>query len=489
MSLKLYWKRQDLKKFHCGPLHERVSYAGYGSMVTISRQFRLAILFSFCAVTALAAQEPVWKAGIAKTAITPEQPVWMAGYSGRKMPATTALHDLWIKALVLEDGRGHRGILLTSDLAGLSRTIYENVLKELHRRYGLDRSQVVFPTSHTHCGPLLLDFEVEVYPLNEERLAAVERYTSILEAKMVATIGEALSHLAPVRLTKGQGTASFAVNRRNNVEGQVPELLESGTALNGPVDHSVPVLAVRSVASDQLLAIVFTYACHNTTLSINRWCGDYAGFAQIALERQHPAAVAMFTMGCGGDQNPLPRRKIELCEKYGTLLAAAVDTVLENTMEPVEPWLGTSFTEIQLKFNQLDSREDLQAYVGNRLLGLKQKLAVRYLQLLDNDRQELIGYPYPIHVWKLGHKQLWILLAGEAVVDYSLRFKHEIDPNVWVTAYVNDVMEYIPSARVLREGNYEGTFSYNLPADRWADDIEDRIVDGVNRLVKEVNLN
>ena len=48
-------------------------------------------------------------------------------------------------------------------------------------------------------------------------------------------------------------------------------------------------------------------------------------------------------------------------------------------------------------------------------------------------------------------------------------------------------MKYIPSARVLREGKYEGTFSYNLPADRWADDIEDRIVEGVNRLVKEVN--
>ena len=138
----------------------------------------------------------------------------------------------------------------------------------------------------------------------------------------------------------------------------------------------------------------------------------------------------MFTMGCGGDQNPLPRRKIGLCEKYGTLLATAVGAVLENTMEPVEPRLRTSFDEIQLTFNQLDSREDLHAYAGNQLLGLKQKLAVRYLQLLDNDQQETIGYPYPMHVWKLGHKQQWILLAGEAVVDYSLRFKKEIDPSV-----------------------------------------------------------
>ena len=462
-------------------------------MTGIAGRFCLTILLNLtvillcCALPLQAASESVWKAGIAKAVITPEQPLWMAGYSGRKSPATTALHDLWIKVLVLEDSRGQRGVLLTSDLAGLSRTLYQNVLKKIHQRYGLDSSQVVLCTSHTHCGPLLVDFEVEVYPLNEERLADIQRYSEALEARMVATVGQALSRVVPVRLTRGQGRARFAVNRRNNAENQVPQLLESGTVLNGPVDHSVPVLAIRSATSDQLLGIVLTYACHNTTLSINRWCGDYAGFAQIALEQRHPDAVAMFTMGCGGDQNPLPRRTIELCEKYGHELATAVDTVLNNRMEPVGPRLRTAFQEIQLRFHKLDSREKLQQYSGNQLLGLKQKLATRYLQLLDAGQSGMISYPYPMHVWRLGEEQLWILVAGEAVVDYALRFKQEIDPSVWVTAYVNDVMEYVPSARVLREGNYEGTFSYNIPADRWADDVEDRIVAGVHQLVAEVN--
>ena len=36
--------------------------------------------------------------------------------------------------------------------------------------------------------------------------------------------------------------------------------------LKGPVDHSVPVLAVRSL-DHELKALVFGYACHNTTLS------------------------------------------------------------------------------------------------------------------------------------------------------------------------------------------------------------------------------
>jgi len=43
------------------------------------------------------------------------------------------------------------------------------------------------------------------------------------------------------------------------------------------------------------------------------------------------------------------------------------------------------------------------------------------------------------------------------VVDYSLRLKRELaGPAVWVAGYSNEVMAYIPSLRVLREGGYGG---------------------------------
>ena len=47
----------------------------------------------------------------------------------------------------------------------------------------------------------------------------------------------------------------------------------------------------------------------------------YAGAAQIAIEAKHPGTQAMFIIGCGADQNPLPRRTVALCEKYGHMLA------------------------------------------------------------------------------------------------------------------------------------------------------------------------
>jgi len=59
---------------------------------------------------------------------------------------------------------------------------------------------------------------------------------------------------------------------------------------------------------------------------------------------------------------------------------------------------------------------------------------------------------------------------------------------VWVTAYANDVMAYVPSARVLKEGGYEGDSSmiyYGQPT-KWGATVETKIVTKAKELVKEV---
>jgi hypothetical protein len=90
-------------------------------------------------------------------------------------------------------------------------------------------------------------------------------------------------------------------------------------------------------------------------------------------------------------------------------------------------------------------------------------------------------YPYPILVWRLGSHE-WIFLGGEVVVDYSLRIKRNLgSSHTWVSAYCNDVMAYIPSKRVLKEGGYEGggaMLYYGLPAS-WADEVEEAIIAAV----------
>src|SRR5207249_10316511 len=114
---------------------------------------------------------------------------------------------------------------------------------------------------------------------------------------------------------------------------ELPQL-PTTAQLKGPVDHGLPVLSVRD-AQGKLRAIVCGYACHATVLSFYLWSGDYPGFAQRDLEKAHPGAVAFFWAGCGGDQNPLPRRSVAQAEQYGRQLADGVNAVLTKGMAPL----------------------------------------------------------------------------------------------------------------------------------------------------------
>ncbi len=455
------------------------------------RFLRLVLVICPAIVGCFGFAEPVqagWKAGIAKSVITPRQPMWMAGYGSRTASAEGAQHDLFVRVMALEDDRGHRGIILASDTLGISQSIYNELAKRLKEQFGLDRSQFVLHGSHTHCGPVLRGALYDAYPLDAAQIDLINNYSDWFTAEIVATIGLALQDLKPATLTRGHGYTDFAVNRRTNREPDVPMLREQNL-LFGPVDHTVPVLAVHG-ANGTLRAVVFAYACHNTTLSFMKWCGDYAGFAQLNLEMNHPGAVALFCMGCGADQNPLPRRTVELAESYGKQLSSAVDAVLASPMETVEPTLRTHHEFVQLRMQGLPKTEELRTLAGGAP-DYQQRWAMRMLELVATKNQIPNEYPYPVTAWNLGTNQLWITLGGEVVVDYSLRLKGEHGEQTWITAYANDVMAYIPSHRVLLEGGYEGQSSmmvYGLPTERWAEDIEERVAVTVRRCVNHVTV-
>jgi cephalosporin-C deacetylase-like acetyl esterase len=245
----------------------------------------------------------------------------------------------------------------------------------------------------------------------------------------------------------------------------------------------VPVLAVRG-AGGKLVGVVFGYACHATVLSYQKWCGDYPGFATAELEAKHPGAMAMFVAGCGADQNPLPRRTVELAKDYGKQLAAAVDGLLGKPMKPLAAnWSGT-YQEIALPLKEVPTREQLvkdSMDEKNKYIAARAKML---LKKLDAGGDLPSTYPYPVQAWRLGRDLSLILLGGEVVVDYALRLKKELGPGkTWVIGYANDVMAYIPSLRVLKEGGYEGATAmiyYGLPSP-WGEKVEELIVAEVHR--------
>src|SRR3954454_891171 len=96
-----------------------------------------------------------WQAGTARVAITPKQSMWMSGYGARTKPSEGAVHDLWAKALALQDPAGQRAVLVTLDVCGIGRDLSTAIRDGIQDRHGLAREQVVLSCSHTHCGPVV----------------------------------------------------------------------------------------------------------------------------------------------------------------------------------------------------------------------------------------------------------------------------------------------------------------------------------------------
>jgi neutral ceramidase len=319
-----------------------------------------------------------------------------------------------------------------------------------------------------------------MYKIDAKQHRRIAEYADFLARAIESVAGQAFDYLAESQLAWGTGRCDFAVNRRNNKEAEVPELRRR-LALQGPVDHDVPVLkATRSDGT--LLAIVFGYACHCTVLDFNKFCGDFAGFAQIELETSHRGAQAMFVAGCGGDQNPIPRRALELAAGYGKQLAESVEGVIRGPLKPIDGAIKTSYEENALAFATLPTKDQIERDAKSENFYIASR-AKHLLNTIESRGQIESSYPYPVEVWRLGDLT-WVFLGGEVVVDFALRIKRNLGSSrTWVSAYCNDVMAYIPSKRVLTEGGYEGATAmiyYGQPT-VWSDEVEEAIIAAVAR--------
>jgi len=446
----------------------------------------LRILFVFTFVAAVypqAASQGLFKAGLAKVVITPEQNIWMAGYAARNKPAEGKIHDLHAKALALADGSGNRLVLVTTDLLGLPRAFTEEVSKLAKKNYGLKREQIFFNSSHTHTGPVLSGSLAGAYALDPEQTAAISQYTNQLKARLVTLIGKAIKDLSLARLSFGRGVAPFAMNRRQMTQNG----MIIGVNPDGVVDRDVPVLRIDS-PNGNLRGIVFGYACHNTTLTgeFYQYSGDYSGFAQHAIEKSHPEAIALFVAGCGADVNPYPRSKLELAQEHGETLAKSVEQIISGSMIPLNGQIKSVIGEVAIPFSPPPIKEVLQARLNDNN-AFRRRHAERMLKRLEGGRKLTSEYPYLIQIFRIGELKL-IGLAGEVVTDYSLRLKRELDRYVWVAGYSNDLCSYIPSARMYKEGGYEVNESmiyYDLPGP-YTPEIEELIISKVRELERRI---
>ncbi|MBE7500918.1 MAG: neutral/alkaline non-lysosomal ceramidase N-terminal domain-containing protein [Verrucomicrobiales bacterium] len=442
-------------------------------------------LFLLCALLVLPVRGAGFEVGVARVSITPPTPFWMSGYAARTHPSEGVLAELWAKALAFRDPQGQRVVLVTTDLIGLPRHVSDAVVARAQEKFGLGHAQLLLNSSHTHCGPTVGRNLSVLFDFDAAETARVHAYADDLTAKLVALVGDALRDLAPAEVAVGHGEVGFAINRRQ----PTPQGVRIGVNSGGPVDHDVPVVRIQT-PDGRLRAVLFGYACHNTTLGGDFYHlnGDYAGFAQAEFEQAHPGVTGLFLMLCGGDQNPHPRGTVELAKQHGADLAAEVRRVLATPLKPVRPPLRLASQTVPLEF-AAHTRALFEAEAAHTDV-YRQRRARLMLEAYDKG-EPVRQVAFPLQAVRFGEDLTVLGLGGEVVVGYGLRAKQTYpDANLVVAGYCHDVMCYIPTRRVLEEGGYEPDTSmiyYGQPGP-FTPAVEETIFAALGRLLEQVGV-
>jgi putative membrane-bound dehydrogenase-like protein len=431
---------------------------------------RLVILLVVALLHGAAQAETLYDVGVARVDITPAYPIRLSGYAVRTKESEGIEQHLFAKAMAIGSDREGAALLVTVDNLAVPGYLIDELAERL-KDTGVTRGRLVVNASHTHCGPCLTGAAINIFgkPMLPEQQATVDRYTRELLDDLEKVCLAALADRNASKLAWGLGEVGFSANRRTR---------------GGPVEHVMPMLTVTG-RDGKLRAIVVDYACHGTTLpgQFNKVCGDWIGYAQESIEQRHPGVVAMVTIGCSGDANPEPRGTLALAQQHGRAIATEVDRVLgSNRLTPLHEPLATQFKRIDIAFDPLSSREKFEELAKRRdAIGGNARIQ---LAILSSGKPVPTSLPYPIETWTFGDQLAMVFLAGEVVVDYDLRLKHDFDAvRLWVCGYSNDVPCYIPSKRILKEGGYEaeGAMTYYARPARLSPGTENDILREVMR--------
>ena len=393
-----------------------------------------------------------WFAGSARVKITPEKPVDMAGYAGRTEPFKSIIHDLWAKALVLEDSTGARFAVIATDLSGINADLNPGMYSGKARQTGIQQENILLPWSHTHSGPRLRKANKSYPAVADGYLQSSIDYTKTLSEKLIRVVDLAARSLQAAELSWGQGFVPFVMNRRQRTA--------DGIRLNpnpsGHVDRSLPCLEVKGQNED-LIATLFQVACHNTTLTAKNYalCSDFAGFAQLHIEEAYPGSNAMFMTGCAGNANPYPRGTLEIAADHGRTVGQEVCRLLSQELSPVRGPLSVKRADARLSMQASRPIEELEkiAVAGPNWLKVNARKMAEALKAGDSLPKH---FEAPISVWLFADDLTLVGLSGEVVSGYALAIQNAIGHrNLWIASYCHDYFGYLPTAQIVRDGGYE----------------------------------
>jgi neutral ceramidase len=412
---------------------------------------------------------PGWQVGFAQADSTPRPgQTIMTGFA-RERYADGVLAPLRAQAMVFQDAAGRRAVLCTADVLGFGPDTLEVLRHRLQTTYGLPPNAVCLAASHTHWGPGIN------YRFNFMAGGVDVWYVDFLERTILRLVGEAMNDLAPAEINYGACEVQIGGCRRlPGADGKI----HWGLYLPGRYDQNTPILRITRERSPKQIVVV-AHGCHPTSTGlVSKWSPDYPGAMRDRLEAELGDCRAVFVMGCGGDTKVTAKNpqtgEVEFAAHPDQSRAAGeklADHVLRHLRDGKFVSLSSSLQTAsvcgELSFQEAPSRRRIVEMATSEEALPEAPYSIwwaRQSMAYPDDRKTL---PYEVQRWRLGPLTL-LALQGEVCSDWGgmIRAMSPTDP-VMVVAYANHCPGYIPTARIVREGGYEGDIShmvYFLPA-------------------------
>jgi len=407
-----------------------------------------------------------WRVGYAEADITPAPGQCFLSGFGRERYARGAFAPLRMQVLSLRDSRGRAGILITADILEFGRTMVEAIRRAVEGKHGIPPSHIIFSASHTHWGPATC-FHGSHGVIGAPNVW----YLARLEEEILEGIDRALKEQSPATVEYGSFQfRGIGCNRRRPGKNGVAW----GPNPEGSFDGHTPVFHIRREVSPGEILVV-GHACHPTSSgAIQKWSPDYPGALREALEGDRSRRRALFVQGCGGDAKVVHRdpetgklvftADPEGAARAGRKLARGVlDFLGENRRIPLPASISCALSTGEIRFGKRWSREELEreAYSGSRKSW--STWAARQSLAIPDERR---SFRYDAQVWKLGGRLTLFAMEGEITSSWGPRLRSLVTGEAMVIGYANSTSAYIPDARIIREGGYEGDVSqrvYALP--------------------------
>ncbi len=398
------------------------------------------------------------KAGVAEVNITPPIGVSLCGFGNRAGPAETVYDDLFVRALVLDDGRTRLAIV-TSDLISFAPDLVTRIRDLVESAAGIPGGCLLLNGSHSHSGPTVMSFR--------SMGRRDQAYEDVLCRQVAGAVRMAVDRLDAVSIHGGRAPVRIAHNRRARRDGH----MTIGHNPQGPEAPWVDVLRIDNRAGSAL-GLLYTTAAHPVNLRGLAFSAEFPGYAARFIRRELDGGLPMFAQGCCGDINCTPMDgTLRTTMQQGELLGAAAVAAARRAEPLSSNRLGSERQVIHLP-TRIPSVDEAQRALN------EQKDRVRHAEN-DSEASDYLTLQYrgqiawakdylaaaqnrqprpeafEIQVLRIGETAV-VAYPGEMFVDYQLEMDRSSPFEKTITlGFSNGCIGYVPTAVAFPEGGYE----------------------------------